>query len=196
MEYFLAIILFIVILDTSSPKTELILLDNNSTKNSIIVQKGEEKRVIDKPYDYVTINNLSGGISETKQASKEDIEKKYGSIIHKKFVPPTSLLYYFQTGQTTLTQQSKKDLEKLIPQIKQHYPCNVTIIGHSDRQGDDEINMKLSLKRAQSIYEWLIKQDVKINSLDIKSYGEKDPIIPTADGVAEPKNRRVEVLIR
>lgn len=196
MGYFLAIIALIVAFDSNPPQTELILLDNNSTHNRITINKGNQQRVLDKPYTYVTISGEKDTLSKIKTTTKEEVEKKYGSLIHKDFATPTSLSFYFKSGSTALTPHSQKDLPKIISEIKKHYPCNVTIIGHSDRQGDDEANMRLSIKRAKFIQGWLLKQNPKIKTLDVKSYGEKDPIIPTADGVAEPKNRRVEVLIR
>jgi outer membrane protein OmpA-like peptidoglycan-associated protein len=41
-----------------------------------------------------------------------------------------------------------------------------------------------------------VKGEIDIENIVVESYGEEDPIIPTADGVAEPRNRRVELLIR
>ena len=54
----------------------------------------------------------------------------------------------------------------------------------------------LSLRRAKVLYDWLVSRQLEIVEIIVESYGEEDPLIPTEDGVAEPKNRRVEVLIR
>lgn len=72
----------------------------------------------------------------------------------------------------------------------------VRISGHADRSGPKEYNDKLSNRRAIAVSEKLIAQGVNVRSDDLYSYGENYPAQPTVDGVANPKNRRVEVNIQ
>ncbi len=80
--------------------------------------------------------------------------------------------------------------------IEERAPCDVNIIGHADRMGSREYNIALSLKRARVVAGILRQMDLPLEQVTVESYGEEDPVIPTADGVAEPKNRRVEILVR
>ncbi len=88
----------------------------------------------------------------------------------------------------------------LLPKIEQaindRIPCDVNIIGHADSTGSKEYNINLSLKRARQVRQWLYNLDLNISTIIVESYGEEDPLIPTADGVPEPRNRRVEILVR
>jgi outer membrane protein OmpA-like peptidoglycan-associated protein len=54
----------------------------------------------------------------------------------------------------------------------------------------------LALERAQEVAQWLISEGVDANIIEISSHGEENPVVPTKDEVAEPKNRRVEVNVR
>ena len=71
----------------------------------------------------------------------------------------------------------------------------VEVQGHTDSQGDDDFNLKLSQRRAESVRLYLIKRGITSDRLDPKGYGETVPIADnrTSDGRAQ--NRRVEFVI-
>jgi OOP family OmpA-OmpF porin len=68
--------------------------------------------------------------------------------------------------------------------------------GHADRSGTAEYNMKLSQRRAEAVRAELIAQGVPANAITIAAKGETQPLVQTADGVREPQNRRVEIVLR
>ena len=72
----------------------------------------------------------------------------------------------------------------------------VMVIGHTDTVGGLEANDMLSLKRAATVREILIAAGVPVGKIEIAGRGEREPLLKTADEVAEPKNRRVEISIR
>jgi OmpA-OmpF porin, OOP family len=67
------------------------------------------------------------------------------------------------------------------------------IAGHADRSGTDAYNLALSEQRAQNVARALAARGVPASALDVQGFGESRPRIPTADGVREPQNRRVEI---
>ena len=69
----------------------------------------------------------------------------------------------------------------------------VTITGHADRAGTEPYNWALSLQRASKVQAALIEKGVRAASISIVAEGEADPLVETADGVREPKNRRVDL---
>lgn len=194
MEIILGIIALVLIFDSSPTESTVILLDNNKTKNAITIASDSSHTTLDKTNTYITLENNSTKTPKVKQISKENLDKKYGNIIKYSKNKPISILYYFKSGTTVLTPESKANLHLIQEAIDKKGFCAVTIIGHSDRLGSDELNIKLSLKRANSMRKYISSNKVK--ELKVESYGENDPIIPTADNVAEPKNRRVEILVR
>ena len=68
--------------------------------------------------------------------------------------------------------------------------------GHADRSGSPAYNQRLSQRRADNVAAELVRQGVSRNEIVVSAYGETRPLVPTADGVREPQNRRVEIVLR
>ena len=68
--------------------------------------------------------------------------------------------------------------------------------GHTDRVGSVADNDRLSLQRAEAVRAMLIQRGINSSFLRAVGRGEREPLIPTADEQAEPRNRRVEVIVR
>jgi hypothetical protein len=71
----------------------------------------------------------------------------------------------------------------------------VTATGHADRSGPEGYNMALSLRRANAVKNSLVRNGVPAASIAVVGRGESQPLVPTADGVREPQNRRVEIVV-
>ena len=72
----------------------------------------------------------------------------------------------------------------------------IVVTGHTDRQGSVQANDQLSLQRAQAVRALLIERGFKANLIEAVGRGEREPLVPTEDEVAEPRNRRAELLVR
>jgi len=70
------------------------------------------------------------------------------------------------------------------------------VIGHTDRVGAVEFNDALSRKRAETVASRLVAAGVPAERIAVAGRGEREPLIPTNDEVAEPRNRRVEIKVR
>ena len=68
--------------------------------------------------------------------------------------------------------------------------------GHADRSGSAQYNQRLSQRRADAVAAELVARGVPRNIIMVSAYGESRPLVPTADGVREPQNRRVEIVLR
>ena len=71
--------------------------------------------------------------------------------------------------------------------------ADISVVGHTDRAGSERYNMELSLRRAQVVRQTLIRHSVPGVLIKVAGKGENQPRIPTADGVREATNRRVEI---
>lgn len=69
----------------------------------------------------------------------------------------------------------------------------LAITGHADRSGSDGYNQKLSERRARNVADLVTAAGVAASAVTLDAKGESQPAVPTADGVREPLNRRVEV---
>jgi outer membrane protein OmpA-like peptidoglycan-associated protein len=102
----------------------------------------------------------------------------------------------FFTGTADLTPESEAKLPDILAAIRERDSKDISIIGHSDRRGSDELNHKISLERARAVHRILAERGVPETIIETQSHGEGNPRVPTADGVSEPRNRRVEVTVR
>ena len=70
------------------------------------------------------------------------------------------------------------------------------VVGHTDRVGSVQDNDRLALRRAERLRGELMKLGLPDDSVQATGRGERDPLVATADEVPEPRNRRVELLVR
>jgi OmpA-OmpF porin, OOP family len=102
-------------------------------------------------------------------------------------------LVFFAWDQADLTPVTQAVLAQVVADYARGGPARVVIAGHADRSGTDAYNQALSEQRAQNVARALAARGVPQSALDVQGFGESRPRIPTADGVREPQNRRVEI---
>ena len=110
--------------------------------------------------------------------------------------PPLTFLVYFDVGKSGIDAAAKSVMETAAGVVADTKPSVVSVVGHADRTGGEGYNMDLSEKRANMVANALAKAGVAGGLLSISALGEHAPAVPTADGVAESGNRRVEIGLR
>lgn len=113
--------------------------------------------------------------------------------------PPEHFMLYFVTGGSRLTAESETQFSEILNRWKTRgmdAVVEVVVIGHTDTVGSAEDNFVLSAQRAKAVADRLRTSGLKFSALTLESHGKKNPLIPTKDGVSEPRNRRVQVTIR
>ncbi len=178
------------------PETTVILLDNNSTHNAIEVTTNTGKVTIDQPYNATILTSIEKKPGEIEKIDSSIVNEKYAEVLGNLPSKAVSMLFYFEPGTSEISQSSKDQVAELIKTISLYAPASIDIIGHSDRAGDADKNYALALERAHAVEKFLIDNKVNLERISVVSYGENDPIVPTEDGVSEPQNRRVEVIVR
>lgn len=189
--------LFIIILNvTSEPVgTTVTLLEDESDKSTLVIKTDKGSTVLDSPYESTQLSfEQAPTAPEVMDATA--VQKRFGEVLEYAPLKPAQVTLYFKSGTADLRDDSKAKLNEILEMVSVRQPAYINVIGHSDRKGSDEYNIRLSLERAEVVKKWLLDQNVEVADIFVESYGENDPVIPTPDGVAEPKNRRVELLIK
>ena len=101
----------------------------------------------------------------------------------------------FKKNSFEISEAYKRDVVKFKDVIEKFPGTRITVSGHTDDTGTDEINNKLSLKRAQALYDLMIKTGVPANRMTVVGYGESRPRFPNDSEANRLKNRRVEIAI-
>jgi|SRR5215469_1144277 len=100
---------------------------------------------------------------------------------------------YFAFNKSNLTPDALKILQQVAAQVKADPHMRIMLVGHADAAGTDAYNMGLSHRRANSVRAQLQHEGVATNRVDERWVGKRQPLVPTPDGVREPRNRVVVI---
>jgi OmpA-OmpF porin, OOP family len=106
---------------------------------------------------------------------------------------PREFIVFFGHNKSNLTSEALTVIKQAADAAKQFGSAQITVVGHADRSGSDSYNQKLSLRRASAVKGALVTEGIGEGSISTSGKGESDPMVPTADGVREPQNRRVHI---
>jgi iron complex outermembrane recepter protein len=107
---------------------------------------------------------------------------------------PKSYLVFFDFNRSDLTPQAGSIVDQAAKNAETTKVTQLTVTGHTDTVGSDAYNMRLSRRRAESVAAQLEKDGISSNEIEIIAKGKRDLLVPTADGVKEPQNRRVQIV--
>jgi len=102
---------------------------------------------------------------------------------------------FFEFGNADLTPAARRTLDKLAGIIKIFVENKISLEGHSDSTGPSKYNLKLSVKRGESVVKYLVNKGVSKERITVKGCGSKDPIAVNNTKIGRAQNRRVEVII-
>jgi opacity protein-like surface antigen len=111
-------------------------------------------------------------------------------------VAPPSFMVFFDWDRSNLSQQALSTIQQAANAFKQKGSARITATGHTDTSGPEAYNMALSLRRANAVKDALVRDGVPAQAITVIGMGEKGLLVPTGDGVREPQNRRVEIVIQ
>jgi outer membrane protein OmpA-like peptidoglycan-associated protein len=157
---------------------------------TVVVQRGNERQVLNQPYA-TTRNGDAVAV-----LSSDEVKQEFGATLQALPARPTIFLLYFVTGTDELTEESKGDLQRIFDELKQRPVPDVYVIGHTDTVGELRGNDQLSAQRAETVKGFLVGIGIAAERIQTAGRGKREPIVPTADNVDEPKNRRVEINVR
>jgi len=179
----------------STTKTLVVLLPEESGTNSAVtVGEGSRAVVLNTPLTAATVD--ARGTIDKATVTQEEVQRTFGEALAAQPPKPLSFTLYFDIASTEVTPDSLPILEALFAEVAKREAVEVQVTGHTDRVGTDATNDRLSLERAQAVRDVLIQRGLKTNFIRAVGRGEREPLIPTPDEQPEPRNRRVEVIVR
>jgi hypothetical protein len=108
---------------------------------------------------------------------------------------PGHFVVFFPTNEATLSPDAVRVVDEAAAEYLQTGIAQIEVIGHTDTVGSAAYNLALSERRAARVADQLIRRGVPATDIVTVGRGEEDLLVPTADGVDEPRNRRVEILV-
>jgi len=190
---FLALTLTLLLGACATRERVILLPDAQGRVGKILVTHAGQETLLDDAFGSVEVSD--GGLR--KGALSE-------AAVHEQFHPqiaglpprPVSYTLYFLGDSDDLTPASREQAHAILREIAARPAAEVVVIGHTDRMGELGYNDQLSLARARAIRNELVMVGFDPQRLQFRGRGEREPVVPTADDVGEPRNRRVEINVR
>ncbi len=110
--------------------------------------------------------------------------------------PARTFLVFFDWDRADLTDRARQIIGEAAQSAQGTGTTRIEVSGHADRSGTPQYNQRLSERRANAVAAELERRGVPRSAMVIQAFGESRPLVPTADGVREPQNRRVEIVLR
>jgi outer membrane protein OmpA-like peptidoglycan-associated protein len=179
------------------PQMVVLVPDRNGKVGTVVVTGAGETTTLSEAYAAARIGTV-GGNSEALTVTSKEVKTVFGGAIAAQPVRPVSFLLYFQPDTDEYTPESKPAFQKVVAEVARRKTAEIDIIGHTDRVGPLEYNDALSLKRAERVRKDFADRGygIPLHAISIAGRGEREPLVPTADEVSEPRNRRVEINVR
>jgi outer membrane protein OmpA-like peptidoglycan-associated protein len=148
-------------------------------------------------HTYETLGNYTASLTVT-DSKKTTSQKSVSISAVDEFVPtpekPVILQgVNFATNKAILIETSMQILDRVATSLVANPDVKVEVAGHTDSDGTDEYNLKLSDRRAKAVRDYLIRKGVPAAQLTSKGYGESQPIADNTTVEGKAKNRRVEL---
>ncbi len=179
----------------AQPERIVLLPGPDGKLGAVVVRSAAGEVLLDTAYGAAEVSK-AGAIAQQRDDAAS-VARRFGAVMAAQPPRPVSFTVYFATGSATeLTPESQPVMDGLKAELARRPAPEITVIGHTDRVGNVEANDTLSAGRAQAVRDMLVALGTRSVSLDVTGRGEREPLVDTADGVAEPKNRRVEISVR
>lgn len=173
----------------------VLLPDPGGEPTAITIDDGTTVQVLDQPLAAAHIDDA--GRLEPVVIGDADVEEVFGGALDARPIAPSRYQVYFEFDTDEPTPASRALLPDILADIARRPVAEVVLIGHTDRAGDLDYNDRLSRERAEALRRWLIERGIDPGYFtEVSGRGERDLLVPTADGAREERNRRVEVVVR
>ncbi|HEX4995612.1 MAG TPA: OmpA family protein [Methylomirabilota bacterium] len=172
----------------------MLLPSRDGAPAAVEVTSGSARTRIDQPYDTARVRGE--GPLEKGRSSEAAVRETFGAALDAQPMRPVSFIVYFLEGKDELTPESLPVLGQIFAELARRPAPETVVIGHTDALGSHASNDALSLQRAERMRDELVKRGVPRERIHVEGRGKRELLVPTADGIAEPRNRRVEISVR
>lgn len=192
---YLGFLAALLVLGGCATSQDLVVLlpDKDGKVGKVFVHNPKGEATLDTAY--AAARTSSTGV-ERDTASKQEVKEVFGGALTAMPLRPISFTLYFESGTDEFTDQSKQEIKRVLAEMARRQAPEITVIGHTDQVGPDPANDALSLQRAERVKSILVGMGISPDRILTAGRGRREPLVRTADGATEPRNRRVEISVR
>ncbi len=172
----------------------VVLLPSKDGKDTaVVVTQGSSQVPLAQPY---AAAHLTSAGPQAYQSSAQEVQTYFAAALAAQPLPPAQFTLYFIEGKDEFTDESRQLIDRVFAEIAKRPVPDVVVIGHTDKVGSDAVNDPLSRQRAEVVRTALLARGIAADKIVTIGRGKREPIVATAEGVAEARNRRVEIQVR
>jgi len=181
----------------AAPRETVVLLPDPDGKVGVVTVSNAAGSVrLESARESVVVRDAKHPPGKPAVMEEREVEKLFGPALRALPPQPARFTLYFDQDSTRLTPESGSLLAQVVEAIRARRGADTSVVGHTDTLGEAGHNYELSLRRAEAVADLLVAAGLSREALEVTSHGEENLLVPTADGIAEPRNRRVEVTVR
>ena len=174
----------------------VLLPQPDGTPSAVVVQSAGGTQTLATPYSRATARTFDRAPPKVDSTSASDTRSRYAPLFDSAPPPPRRFVLYFDSGNTKLTPESERLLPEVIQTAVSRSGAEIMVVGHTDTKGSLSANDELALMRARLVVRRLVENRFPPEKIEAAGRGERELAVPTRDDFDEPRNRRVEVLVR
>jgi outer membrane protein OmpA-like peptidoglycan-associated protein len=171
-----------------------ILPKEDGSIGGVVVRHEGVAVLLDKAYATALVEGF-GRVTQSTYEPEAAI-REFATILSALPDRPVQFRLYFLEDSDEMTPESEEEIGKIFAELSTRPAPEIVVIGHTDAVGAGQYNDKLSLRRAEAVRDELVRLGMPDDSIRVEGRGKREPLVTTADGVAEPMNRRVEIDVR
>ncbi len=193
----LAALAAILLVAACGPKDNLIVVLPSADGHigGVAIHDAAGTTLLDKPYAAAEADRGASRVA-TGTVGSQQVRQIFQRALAARPIPPKSFRLYFLEGSDEMTPDSRQAFEAVFQDIARRPAAEVMVVGHTDTVGSLTDNDALGFKRAQAIRTLLISRGLAPDSVGAAGRGKRELLVPTGDQVPEPRNRRVEIIVR
>lgn len=194
-EFAIGIIALVALALNSHPASKVVLLpDADGKAGAVVVKSDNNQQTLSTAYASASVEK--DGAIKLQNEDGAEIAQRYATTLAARPHAPVSFVLYFEFGSAVdIAPAFLPILDQLLAALGSYPAPEITVIGHTDRMGSLESNDLLSLQRAETVRDLILRTGIKA-PVEVSGRGEREPLVPTADEVPEARNRRVEINLR
>lgn len=183
--------------DGCAPTALIVLLPEPDGKvGQISVTTAAGSQMLNKPWESTELVSPDLLPGTPKVMDEKEVRNIFKDALAAQPKPPAVHIIYFKSGSAALTSGSLQSIQEILEEIKSQNSNHIMVFGYTDTVASAAYNRKLSERRAKSVADVLVSKGVQRAMIEIGYYGKGKLLVPTPDGVNEPRNRRVEVIVK
>lgn len=182
------------------PNVFVLLPDPGGKPSGIVVKNPAGAQDLSQAYHAIRVERIDVAPGPPFTLDQPEVRRLFGAALDVLPAPEVLFTLHFDQGRDVLNAESEARLPAVLNAvqnaIRERRSTAIAVTGHTDTTADGQFNYQLGLRRAQRVAGILVAQGVDTSTLFVSSHGYADLLVETPHGVAEARNRRVEVIVR